>query len=129
MAYATTEYVQARITRDMSERERTVCSTLLDDVAILIDGYNKKASEDAKKVVSCRAVVRALGNEGPSAVPIGASQGSMSGFGYSQSWTMGSGSAGEVYLSKAEKQMLGAGNMIGSYSPVQELVRKPEEWA
>ena len=42
---------------------------------------------------------------------------------------MGSGSAGEVYLSKAEKQMLGAENMIGSYSPVQELVRKPEEWA
>ena len=128
MAYATTEDVQARITRTMSQEEQAVCSTLLDDVAILIDSYNKEASGDAKKVVSCRAVIRALGNEGPSAVPIGASQGSMSGFGYSQSWTMGSGSAGEIYLSKVEKQMLGNGNMIGSYSPVQELARKPEEW-
>ena len=129
MAYATTADVQARMTRELSEKEQTVCSTLLDDVAVLIDGYNSEAKEDAKKIVSCRAVIRALGNEGPSAVPIGASQGSMSGFGYSQSWTMGSGSAGEIYLSKAEKQMLGAGNKIGSYSPVQELVRKAEDWA
>ena len=129
MAYATTEDVQARMIREMSEKEQQVCSVFLDDVAVLIDNYNSDASEDAKKVVSCRAVIRAMGNEGPSAVPIGASQGSMSGFGYSQSWTMGSGSAGEVYLSKAEKQMLGSGNRIGSYSPVQELVCKPEDWA
>lgn len=129
MAYATTEDVQARMTREMSEKEISVCAVLLDDVAVLIDGFNSEAAAEAKKIVSCRAVIRAMGNEGPSAVPIGASQGSMSGFGYSQSWTMGSGSAGEVYLSKAEKQMLGAGNRIGSYSPVQELVRKSEEWA
>ena len=129
MAYATTEDVQARMMRDMSEKEQEVCSAFLDDVAVLIDNYSSEASDDAKKVVSCRAVIRAMGNEGPSAVPIGASQGSMSGFGYAQSWTMGGGSAGEVYLSKAEKQMLGAGNKIGSYSPVQELICGPEEWA
>ena len=129
MAYATTADVQARMIRTMSERELTVCATLLDDVAVLIDNYSSEASDDAKKVVSCKAVIRALGNEGPSAVPIGASQGSMSGFGYSQSWTMGSGSAGEVYLSKAEKQMLGAGNRIGSYSPIQELTCNAEDWA
>lgn len=127
--YATTADVQARMTRDMSTKELAVCGNLLEDVAVLIDGYNSEASENAKKIVSCRAVIRALGNEGPAAVPIGASQGSMSGFGYSQSWTMGSGSAGEVYLSKAEKQMLGAGDRIGSYSPVQELVCEAEDWA
>lgn len=128
-AYATTEDVQARMTRTLSTEEQTVCSTLLDDVAVLIDSYNKNASANAKKIVSCRAVIRAMGNEGPSAVPIGAQQASMAGFGYSQSWTMGSGSAGEVYLSKVEKQMLGAGDNIGSYSPVQELIYEPEEWA
>ena len=37
-------------------------------------------------------------------VPTGASQGSMSALGYSQSWTIGTGGAvGEAYLSKTEK--------------------------
>jgi hypothetical protein len=123
MAYATVEDVQARIMRDLSEDEQAVCETLLDDVAVLIDSYNTGASDDAKKVVSCRAVIRALGNGESSGVPMGASQGSMSGLGYSQSWTISSGgSVGELYLCKADKQLLGYGNKIGSYSPVQELV-------
>ena len=42
--------------------------------------------------------------------------------GYSQSWTIGSGSAGELYLSKLEKKLLGCGNSIGSYSPTEALV-------
>jgi hypothetical protein len=54
---------------------------------------------------------------------MGASQGSMSGLGYSQSWTISAGgSVGELYLGKADKQLLGYGNKIGSYSPTQELV-------
>jgi hypothetical protein len=123
MAYATVEDVQARITRDLSEDEQAVCETLLDDVAVLIDSYNTGASDDAKKVVPCRAAIRALGNGESSGVPMGASQGSMSGLGYSQSWTISSGgSVGELYLGKADKQLLGYGNKIGSYSPVQELV-------
>ncbi len=37
--------------------------------------------------------------------------------------TFGSGGgAGELYLGKVDKQLLGGGNQIGSYSPVQELV-------
>jgi len=56
-------------------------------------------------------------------VPMGATQGSMSGLGYSQSWTIGGGgSTGELYISKADRLLLGVGNTIGSYSPVQELV-------
>lgn len=123
MAYATVEDVQARMTRDLTEDEEAVCSTLLDDVAVMIDGYNADASADAKKIVSCRVVIRAIGDGDPTGVPMGATQGSMSGLGYSQSWTIGAGgSVGELYLGKTEKQILGYGNKIGSYSPTQELV-------
>lgn len=129
MAYATVSDVQARMTRDLSNKEQTVCAVLLDDIAVLIDGFNKDASADAKKIVSCRAVIRAMGDGQPSGVPIGATQGSMAALGYSQSWTIGNGAAGELYLSKTEKQMLGAGDSIGSYSPVEELVGNREDWA
>lgn len=122
-AYATIADVQARMTRDMSTDEETVCSTLLDDAAVIIDAAAPNASTDAKKVVSCRMVIRALGDGGMSGVPMGATQGSMSALGYSQSWTIGSGgTTGELYIGKSERQILGVGNSIGSYSPVQELV-------
>lgn len=123
MAYATTADVQARMTRTMDTAELSVCSTLLDDAALLIDAYNVNASADSKKVVSCRMVIRALGDGSTDGIPYGATQGSMSGLGYSQSWTIGSGgSTGELYVSKTEKKMLGAGDKIGSYSPTEELV-------
>ena len=72
-------------------------------------------------------VMRIIGTE-PSAdnVPIGATQGSISALGYSQSWTMSGGASGELYLSKTEKRMLGVGNSIGSRSPVQDLVPEVE---
>lgn len=34
---------------------------------------------------------------------------------------MSGGSAGELYLSKLEKKLLGVGNRIGSHSPVEDL--------
>ena len=71
---------------------------------------------------SCRMVERAVGDGTEAGIPMGATQGSMSALGYSQSWTIGSGATGELYLSKIEKKLLGAGNAIGSYSPTQELV-------
>lgn len=123
MRYAEAADVQSRMTRTMSADERPVCETLLDDAAAIIDAFAKDASVDVKRVVSCRMVVRALGDSGTSGIPAGASQGSMSALGYSQSWTIGSGGGvGELYLSKVEKQMLGKGNRIGSYSPVEDLV-------
>ena len=122
MAYATVQDVKDRITRTLSTTEESVCAKLLDDAAVIIDAYNDQAKADAKLVVSCRMVIRALG-DGDTSVPMGATQGSMSGLGYSQSWTISSGgTVGEVYLSKLEKKLLGLGNRIGSYSPVQELV-------
>lgn len=124
MAYATVADVQARMTRTLSEDEQAVVATLLDDAAVLIDEYNASAPADNKKVVSCRVVIRAIG-DGDSSVPMGASQGSMSALGYSQSWTMGSGSVGELFINKTEKKLLRSSNKIGSYSPVQELVVTP----
>ncbi len=122
-AYATVEDVEARITRTLSEDEESVCSTLLDDSAIIIDSYNSAADPANKQVVSCRMVIRALGDGDGTGVPMGATQGSMSAMGYSQSWTMSGGaSVGELYLNKLDKKLLGSGNAIGSYSPVEELV-------
>lgn len=122
MAYANAEDVQARMARTLSNEEIDVCDSLLEDAGVMIDVYKVNASDEIKKVVSCRMVVRALGDGSDNGVPMGASQGSMSGLGYSQSWTMASGgSVGELYLSKIDKRMLGFGNQIGSYSPIQEL--------
>lgn len=122
MAYAEVTDVQARMSRTLSESEQSICETLLDDVSVMIDRFASTAADDVKKLVSCRAVVRALGDGSDVGVPLGATQGSMSALGYSQSWTIGSGGgAGEIYLSKAEKQMLGVGNRIGSRSPLEDM--------
>lgn len=124
MAYATLNDVEARMTRKLSEPEVVVCSNLLDDAAAIIDAFASTADNNAKMIVSCRMVIRALGDGSASGIPLGATQGSMSGLGYSQSWTLSNGASGELYLSKLERQMLGLGNKIGSYSPVEELVPK-----
>lgn len=120
-SYATWEDIQARITHDLTEDDKALCTTLLGDAGIIIDTFNVNASADAKLVVSCRMVIRAIGTDND--IPMGATQGSMSALGYSQSWTMSNGaSVGELYLSKLDKELLGYGNKIGSYSPVEELV-------
>lgn len=124
MAYATVNDVQARIAKTLTAAEKTLCDNQLDDAAVIIDAYKASASADAKKVVSCRMVIRTLNVD--SDIPIGATQGSLSGLGYSQSWTIGSGSSGELYLSKTDKQLLGSGNNIGSHSPVEDLVPEAE---
>ena len=127
MAYATYEDVQARMSRTLSEDEQAICTTLLDDAAVMIDTFNVNASDDAKKIVSCRMVIRSLGDGDNSGVPIGATQGSMSGLGYSQSWSISSGTVGELYLSKMDKQVLGYGNKIGSHSPVEDMIWRPDD--
>ena len=127
MAYAKVEAIAERLTRTLSADETAVAKALLDDAAVIIDRVNAEAPADVKQLVSLRMVMRALGDGGQSGVPMGATQGSMSGLGYSQSWTIGAGgSTGEVYLSKLDKQILGAGNKLGAYSPVQQLAGAPQ---
>lgn len=120
MAYATIEDVQARMTRTLTDDEGRVCASLLDDAGILIDAYNEDASTDSKKVVSCRMVIRALG-DGEMGIPVGATQGSQAGLGYSESWTITNGSVGQLYLEKVEKKMLGVGDQIGASNPLAIL--------
>ena len=120
MAYATYQEVEAGF-RTLTTDEIPVCNSLLDEAAIIIDAYNANASADAKNVVSCHMVRRVLG-VGADTAPMGATQGSISALGYSQSWTLSNGSTGELYISKIDKKLLGVSNHIGSYSPIQELV-------
>lgn len=120
MAYATVDDVQERLTYTMTADQRTVCEALLDDAAVLIDAYTSDVSAETAKIVSCRMVARAIGDGSTSGIPAGASQGSISALGYSQSWTMTGGATGEVYLTKTERKMLGVGDHVGSWSPVQE---------
>lgn len=122
-AYATVTDVTDRMVRELSEKEQAVVGNLLDDAAVLIDAFNVDASPDSKKIVSCRMVIRAIG-DGSSDVPAGATQGTISALGYSQTWTMGTNaSVGQLYLDRTDKAMLGGGSKIGSYSPVEELAR------
>ena len=120
MAYATVDDVQARMSRTLATDEREIASKLLDDSAVIIDTFNANAPAENKTIVSCRMVIRALGSGED--VPIGATQGSKSALGYSQSWTISAGTVGELYLGKLEKTLLKSGNAIGSYSPTQALV-------
>lgn len=120
--YATYEDVQKRLGQTFDTTQIDICDILLERAALEIDSYNANATADAKKSVSVEAVARAM-NE-TSDIPMGASQGSMSALGYSQSWTMSSGgSVGSVYLSKSDKRLLGVGNQIGASNPLSVLMR------
>lgn len=124
-AYATAAEVAAGF-RELDEDEQSRATALLDEAAVLIDAEAPDAANDVKKIVSCRMVRRALGDGGEAVVspPIGSTQGSMAAAGYSQSWTIGSGgSAGELFLSKIERKLLGLGNKIGARSPLEGCVR------
>ena len=124
MRYAEVTDVEAGF-RSLDQEEKTKCEQLLEEAAVIIDSYNGQAKEESKKLVSCRMVRRLLGPEGEGAVtyPTGASQGSASALGYSQTWTISGGSVGELYLSKLEKKLLGVGSKIGAHSPLEEMVR------
>lgn len=122
MAYATTEEVAAGF-RTLTSSELTKCAALLEEAAVIIDAFNEAADDDIKKVVSCRMVRRGIGESDVQMVPMGATQGSASAGGYSQSWTIGTGGGvGELYLSKTDKQLLGLGSRIGTVSPLEGLV-------
>ena len=122
-SYATVNDVQNRTLRTLSNDELNLAKKLLQDAAVIIDLYAPGAQADAKKIVSCRMVLRVLGDGEDTRVPVGANQGTQSALGYSQTWSFPTtGSSGELYLAKMEKQMLKKGNTIGSRSPVEDLV-------
>lgn len=121
MAYATYEDVQKGY-RQLDTDEREKATALLEEAAVIINVYAKAStSDEIKKVVSCRMVRRALGDDAGMQIPIGASQGTVSAMGYSQSFTYGNGSSGELYLSKQDRKLLGVSGKVGSHSPLEDL--------
>ena len=122
MVYALAQDIQARMSRALSDEEIEICTNLLEDAGVIIDAAAPTASSDAKRVVSIRMVQRALGDGQDLGVPLGASQSTVSALGYSQSWTISNGSAGELYLGKQDKQILGCGNRISSVSPLEAMI-------
>ena len=116
-AYATVQDVQDRMSATMTQDQESICGNLLNDAAVIIDAYNADADLDAKNLVSIRMVIRAM--QADESIPIGATQGSMSALGYSQSWTTGTeSSVGELYLAKSDKKLLGVGDAIGASNPL-----------
>ncbi len=121
--YATEQDVENGF-RTLNSDEKDRCTTLLEEAAVIIDAYGKNANPEQKKLVSCRMVRRVLGDGSIGSnpmYPMGATQGSASALGYSQSWTLTGGTTGELYLSKLEKKLLGCGDNIGARSPTEEL--------
>lgn len=123
MAYATCEDIQKR--KDMGGLNWECAGTLLEDAAVIIDAYNEKASDAAKKVVSCNMVIRALGTNNED-VPIGTTQATTTALGYSQTWTNSNG-IGELYLTKLDKKILGVGNRIGFSNPFSDLIQEEND--
>ncbi len=109
MAYASIEDVWKRKGTDIPDTDYV--TALLDDAAIIIDAYNRNATDEAKKLVSCNMVIRTLGSR-EEGVPIGTTQTTTTAMVYSQTWTNANGS-GELYLTKLDKKILGVGNRIG----------------
>lgn len=114
MRYADAAAVAAGF-RTLTDEEQARADALLEEAAVLIDAVAADAKEDAKWVVSCRMVRRVLGDGTGGDMPLypmGASQGSATALGYTQSWTMSGGTSGELYISRTERRLLGAGNRI-----------------
>lgn len=116
--YATVGDIEARCRRTLSDIEKSMCEWLLEDAAVVIDAYNESAAEDIKRTVSCNMLLRVIGTASDD-VPIGATQGSLSALGYSQSWTVSNGSVGELYLTKLDKKLLKVGSRIGFTNPYE----------
>ena len=119
MAYASIEQLEEGF-RPLKDEEKDRAKALLEEAKVIIDAYNSTAKDEAKALASCLMVRRVLGDGNDYQVPIGATQGTVSALGYSQTWTMGNGGTGELYIGKLEKRLLGLNNKIGSYSPLQE---------
>ena len=120
MMYATVQDVESGF-RTLSDDEKSRCAALLEEASAIIDAYASNSVDERESLVSCRMIRRVLGYSNNPMYTMGASQGSASALGYSQSWTLTGGTSGELYLSKLEKKLLGCGDKIGARSPIEEL--------
>lgn len=117
MRYAKFEDIARRCKKKIENEN--LCNALLDDAAVIIDTFNRAAPAETKRLVSCNMVMRAIGGGEDAQVPVGATQGTVSALGYSQTWSMSSGTSGELYLSKLDKKLLRTSVKIGFRSPIE----------
>lgn len=116
MAYATYEDLESRW-RALSESEQEAATVLLGDAAAIIDAYALIDPDNAEqmnraKYVSCAMVRRSM--QASDSDLVGISQASATMGPFSQQATIANPS-GELYLTAAEKAMLGANSsFIGS---------------
>lgn len=113
MAYADVSDIEARW-RALSTDEQARAAVLLDDASVQLSRLVTVDDSDqqqlaALKMVSCNMVIRVM-SAGTSAM-FGATNASMTGGPYSQSWTY-EAPMGDMYLTKAERALLGVSAMI-----------------
>ena len=120
MGYAEVSDLEARW-RPLTDEEAARASALLDDASALIDAYGQVDPSDpdtgrALTAVVCAMVQRAMSSAATDAY--GVTQQSMTAGPYTQSWSY-SNPTGDLYMTKAEKKMLGlASGYIGSIRPM-----------
>lgn len=121
-AYINVSDIETRTGKKFSADEKKRVELMISQAGTLIDSYNCDAPFDAKQMVSNNIVTRLLAAE-EAQIPMGVTQGSFSGLGYSQAYTFGSGTGnGEMYLTKADKHMLRVSDRIGASNPLGALV-------
>lgn len=113
MAYADVSDIEARW-RALSTDEQARAAVLLDDASVQLSRLVTVDDSDqqqlaALKMVSCNMVIRVM-SAGTSAM-FGATNASMTGGPYSQSWTY-EAPTGDMYLTKAEKALLGVSSTV-----------------
>ena len=107
MAYADVSDLEVRW-RTLTEDEQTRAEALLDDASAMLDAYVTVDETDEKqlnllKIVVCNMVERAMSTGDDM---YGVTQQSMTAVGFSQQFSYAN-PTGDLYITKAEKRMLG----------------------
>lgn len=120
MAYADVSDLEARW-RELNEAEEARAEVLLADASAVLDSLVDVDETDTEQLEICKIVVCAMVQRAMvagEADAYGVTQQSMTAGPYTQSWTYSNPNA-NLYLTKAEKKMLGVGGgYIGSIRPM-----------
>lgn len=102
--------------RPLSATEATRAEALLSDASLIVDAEIERKGcprpdKDLLKVVVCQMVERAMGVDN---TLIGADQGSMSLGDYTRTVTFSGSTAGDLYLTRGERRLLGLDRSVVS---------------
>ena len=134
MAYATVDDLEARWRTLTSPEERARAGILLDDAAVRLDvacppsDLPTEAELAARKIVSCEMVKRAMAAADTGGIGVTSIQ---QGAGPFQATTQFANPTGDLYLTKADKSLLGCGGqrafMIDLAPPPPSTVSPTQE--